>query len=176
MSTAWKTPVRLMVRVLINDLDSDNYTYSDARLDQVSAVAAQFVNQDITLSNTYQISVTDETISPDPSNSSTKDEVFINSIVLKAACIIDQSTFRTKAALEGIKAQMGPTSLAVGGNLRGYEILLKEGPCALYYKFVEDHEIANATNIAAILSPFVGNKFDPYMLPYSDDRYRSMYH
>lgn len=175
MSTAWKTPVRLMVRVLINDL-GESPTYSDSRIDQVAVVAAQFVNKDITLGNTYNISVVDETISPDPSISSTKDELFINSIVLKAACIIDQSTFRTKAALEGIKAQMGPTSMAVGGNLRGYEILLKEGPCALYTKFIEDYEIANATNIAAILSPFVGNKFDPYMLPYSDDRYRSMYH
>ena len=175
MSTAWKTPVRLMVSVLINDLESSP-TYSDARIDQVAVVAAQFVNKDITLGNDYTIDVVGETISPDPSVTATKDELFINSIVLKASCIIDQSTFRTKAALEGLRAQMGPASMAVRGNLAGYQILLKEGPCALYYKFVEDYEIANATNISAILSPFVGNKFDPYMLPYSDDRYRSMYH
>lgn len=175
MSTAWKTPVRLMVRVLINDLDSSSYNYSDARLDQVSIVAAQFVNQDLSLPTDYSINVSSETISPDPAAEGTKDEVFINSIVLKAACIIDQSNLRTKAAMQGIRAQLGPASLAVNGNLLGYQILLKEGPCALYTKFIEDHEIANATNIAAILSPFVGNKFDPYMLPYSEHRYRNMY-
>ena len=112
MSTAWKTPVRLMVRVLINDLEASP-TYSDARIDQVAVVAAQFVNKDITLGNEYTIDVVGETISPDPSVTSTKDELFINSIVLKASCIIDQSTFRTKAALEGLRAQMGPASICL---------------------------------------------------------------
>ena len=52
MSTAWKTPVRLMVRVLINDLEASP-TYSDSRIDQIAVVAAQFVNKDITLGNDY---------------------------------------------------------------------------------------------------------------------------
>ena len=56
---------------------------------------------------------------------------------------------------------LGPAKLSVAGNLEGFRILLEQGPCALYKEFVDDFEIANATNIAAILSPFVGNKFDP---------------
>jgi len=162
MSTEpWKKEIVTIVRVLINDLVSP-YVYSDSRLEQVVVVAARFVKTDLSyVKDEYDINITRPDITPDPTISDPRDEIFINSISLKAACIVDQSTFRTKATLHGISAVLGPAKLSVAGNLEGFRILLEQGPCALYKEFVNDFEIANATNIAAILSPFVGNKFDP---------------
>jgi hypothetical protein len=157
---AWDTEIPVIVRVLIDDLVSP-YTYSDRRLKQVITVAAQLVKEELTaVDGVYTVNLTDLEISPDPTLSN-RDDVFINCVSLKSACIIDQSSVRTKAASEGIRAALGPASLSVSGNMTGYKILLDQGPCALYKKFIEDYDIANATNIASILSPFIGNKFDP---------------
>ena len=53
---------------------------------------------------------------------STRDEAFITFTSLKTACILDQSTFRTKAAAEGIRAGLGAANVSVAGNLRGIKI------------------------------------------------------
>jgi hypothetical protein len=53
------------------------------------------------------------------------------------------------------------------------------GPCKLYEQLMMDHNIGNATAVRAILSPFVGNDFDPRVLsrgyygigPYGNDIY-----
>jgi hypothetical protein len=82
-------------------------------------------------------------------------------LALKAACLLDQSTFRTKAVSEGIRTALGSANLSVAGNLSGYKTLLDIGPCNLYEKLVMEHNISNATAVSAILSPFVGNNFDP---------------
>lgn len=172
---SWDTEIITTVRVLINDIVSP-YTYSDDRLKQVVTVAAKFVKNDLSfISTDYSINIIDNTISPDPTAAQSLDEVFVNCVSLKASCIVDQSTFRTKAASEGIKATLGPASLDIRNNLQGFKILLDEGPCALYNKFVNDYEIANATNIRAILSPFVGNNFTPDTMHNSGLGYRDFY-
>ncbi len=171
---AWKKDITIIVRVLINDLVSP-YAFADARLEQAIVVGAHFVLTDFSLFKDYVINILKPEITPDPTEATTKDDIFINCVALKSACIIDQSIFRTKAALEGVKAAMGPANLSIKGNLEGFKILLDQGPCALYKSFLQDFEIANATNISAVLGPFVGNKFDPYMLPYNKDRDRSLF-
>tara|TARA_B100001778_G_scaffold332975_1_gene340474 strand:- start:2619 stop:3143 length:525 start_codon:yes stop_codon:yes gene_type:complete len=160
---SWNVEIPLIVRSWINDL-SDNPTYSDDRIQQLIVVAAQYVTTEINLDNEYTVDITTPTITPDPSTLSTKDIDFIGFVALKSACMLDQSTLRTRAAMEGIKAALGPAQLSVGGNLRGYEVILKEGPCALYDKLRMEYEVGNANGIKAILSPFVGNKFDPTYL------------
>jgi len=81
----------------------------------------------------------------------------------------------SKAATEGIKAALGPAQLSVGGGLRGYEVILNKGPCAMYDKLVDDYQIGNVVAIHAILSPFVGNKFDSRYLQDGTDRSRYFY-
>ena len=46
----------------------------------------------------------------------------------------------------------------------------------MYNKLVEDHQIGNVQALHAILSPFVGNKFDPRYLQDSSDRSRDFIH
>ena len=66
--------------------------------------------------------------------------------------MLDQSSLRTRAASDGIRASLGPAQLAVGGGMRGYEVILNQGPCALYEKLKEDHQIGNVQAIHFILS------------------------
>lgn len=159
----WEVEIPIIVRTLINDMGATPL-YSDDRINQAAVVAANYVQQEVNLSTTYTIDILEIAISPDPSVSSTRDNDFISFLALRTACLLDQSTFRTKAALEGIKTNLGPASLAIGGNLAGYKTILDQGPCALYQQLTLDYNVGNASAVQAILSPFVGNKFDPSYL------------
>jgi hypothetical protein len=168
---AWNIEIPVIVRVLINDI-SDNPTYSDERLQQVIAVSAKYVQFDVVLDRSYQVDVINPTISPDPTD--LNDEIFISLVSLKAACIIDQSALRTRAVAEGIKAALGPAMLSVNGSLDGFIAILDKGPCASYEELTSHWDVSQATAIRAILSPFVGNKFDPRSL-FSDNRGRDIF-
>jgi len=161
----WQIEIPIIVRTLINDLETVPL-YSDDRIIQLVTVASQYVIKDANLNVGYAVDIVNQTITPDPSDPATRDTDFIGLIALKSSCILDQSTFRTKAALEGIKTALGSANLSVGGHLAGYKMILdQEGaPCKLYDQLILDHNIGNATAVSAILSPFVGNNFDPRYL------------
>lgn len=167
---SWNTEIPIIIRIFINDL-GPSYTYADEKLEQLSVVAAQYVKSDANLSNDYSINIVNPSITPDPTLLDPKDDIFINLIALKALCILDQSTLRTRSALEGIRAALGPASLNVNNSLSGYKILLDQGPCALYRSLVDQWNIGNASAIRAIFSPFVGNNFDPQNLNTSGHDY-----
>jgi hypothetical protein len=161
---AWQTEMTIIVRTLINDLEATP-TYSDARIQQVIAVASTYVQQEASLSTSYTIDVSTPALSPDPTTPN-RNEIFIALTCLKAACIIDQSTYRTKAVTDGIRASLGSASLQVAGNLAGFKAILDIGPCAMYQQLLNDNNIVGegAVNVVkAVLSPFVGNNFDPRM-------------
>lgn len=158
---SWEIHLTTIVRTLINDLGPE-YVYSDERILQCLVVAAKYVEFDVVLDHFYDIDVVNRTISPDPTLDN--DAIFISLVSLRAACLIDQSNFRTKAALEGIRASIGSASLSVSNNLSGWKEILEHGPCALYESLVEHWDVANASAVRAIFSPFVGNKFDPQNL------------
>lgn len=161
---SWNIEIPLIIRTLINDFGSTP-SYSDERLEQVSVVAAQYVQSDVNLDQKYTINIVSPNITPDPTILYPKDDIFINLIALKASCIIDQSALRTKSALEGIRAALGSASLMISNsNLSGYKIILDQGPCALYRSLVDQWNIGNASAIRAVFSPFVGNNFDPQNL------------
>jgi len=160
---AWQDITIGIVRILINDFNNDNYDYSDDRLMQTLVVAAQLVNQEIDFSTSYTIDIPLVTISPDPSS----DAAFINFISLKAACIIDQSAFRTKATISGLKAKCGPAILETVYHLQGFKDLVNFGPCKAYQTLREEWMFGNAQVVEAVLSPFVSNNFYPQnSLPY----------
>jgi hypothetical protein len=158
---AWQQELTAIVRVLINDL-ADCPEYSDQRIQQILAVAGRYVQFDVNLDYAYTIDVVNYNITPDPVD--VKDSIFISLICLKAACIIDQGTFRTKAALEGIRTALGPASLSFGGSLTGWQAIIDHGACGMYDELTSHWDVKNATAIAAVLSPFVNNKYDPRYL------------
>ncbi len=174
---SWQIELPIIVRTLINDLDVTP-TYTDDRLQQTLVVAAQYVNREMNFNNEYTIDLNNLSITPDPTTLSARDEEFIGFLSLRAACFLDQSTFRTKAAAEGVRTSLGSANIAVAGNLKGYQTLLEVGPCGMYEKLKMEHEIGNIKYVRAVLSPFVGNKFTPDSRSHSDGtshRDRSLY-
>lgn len=169
---SWQTEIPIIVRTLINDW-SDQPVYSDERIIQVITVAAKYVQFDVSLDTKYTVDVSNLTIDPDPTLK--KDEIFTSLVALKSACIVDQSSLRTKAAVEGIRASLGPASLSVGGSLEGIRMVLEQGPCALYDELTSHWDVKDATAIRAILSPFVGNNFNPRYIQNYGYRSRDFY-
>ena len=155
---SWQTEISTITRVWINDL-SDTPTYSDGRLLQLILVAAKYVKMEVNLQTDYTIDLSSIVLTPDPTE--IKDDNFIAFVALKSACLLDHSTFRTKAANEGISAALGPAKLSVGGNLSGYKTILDQGPCAMYEQLKMDYETGNTDLFRAVLGPFSGNQFDP---------------
>jgi hypothetical protein len=167
---SWQIEIPIIVRTLINDL-GDTPVYSDERIQQTIAVAAKYVQFDVVLDHKYNIDVANPNISPDPT--SDRDEIFISLVSLKAACIIDQSALRTKAALEGIRAALGPASLSVAGQSAAWKTIIEHGPCALYEELTSHWDVKEATAIRAVLSPFVGNNFDPRNINFHNNSVRN---
>ena len=165
---SWQQEMTTMLRVLINDMD-DEQTYSDTRLEQLLVLSAKYVQQEISFVTTYTVDVAALSISPDPTTE--PDNSFINFTVLKASCLMDWNTFRQKALIAGVKATCGPAVLETFAHLDGFRTLITEGPCKAYAQLKKEFQFGNVQNIRAVLSPFVGNNFDPSSLGRSNTRY-----
>ena len=170
---SWSIEIPIIVRTLINDFDETNQTYSDERILQAVVVAGKYVQFDVNLNQTYTINIANPAITPDPTE--LNDDIFISLVSLKTACIFDQSTLRTKAAMEGIRAALGPAQLSIGGSLAGLKMIIDKGPCAAYDELTSHWDVKEASAIRAVLSPFVGNNFDPRYLQTYSDRSRYFY-
>ena len=82
---AWQNEMTLIVRHLVNDLDSSDYTFTDSRLEESILVSAQLSFLEVDFEQTYTIDVDSVTLSPDPTTSSDKDDSFINIVSLRTA-------------------------------------------------------------------------------------------
>ncbi len=150
--------ITLMLRAVLADLDDENETYTDERLEQLIAVAAKFVNQD--LETSYVVNITSPDITPDPVTNN--DDLFVNLVVIKSACLIDHGNLRIKAALAGLEAVAGPARLKVGGdNFASFRTLVEVGACAMYKTLLQDYKLGSGVICHGILSPFISNSFDP---------------
>ena len=76
----WQNEMTLIVRHLVNDLDSSNYTFTDDRLEESVLVSAQLASLEIDFESTYTIDVDSLTLSPDPTTSSDKDDSLAKNI------------------------------------------------------------------------------------------------
>lgn len=169
----WQLELPLIVRGLVGDL-SDPPTYSDERINQIAIVASQYIVSEINLNIEYSVDILNNTITPDPSNPNSRDKDFISLWGLKTACLIDQSALRTRAVTSGIRTALGPAVLDIDASVDGYKVLLENGPCKVYDKLRLEYNIGNSAMLRAILSPFVGNNFDPQMINGGVSDYRSI--
>lgn len=144
----WQTTITQLVRLLINDLDAD--LYSSATIQSFIAGSAQLVKNEINFDNTYTISVTTPSISPDPT--STSDDNFINIVSLKTACLILAGEVKTAAA-SALKVVDGPSSIDASSSYKAkkewYDKVLEE-----YNRAVAQHKTGNSVGGIAILGPF----------------------
>ena len=143
-----------IVRALIGDLGTTQ-TYTDDRIREITTVAAQLVIGDVTFNNSYTIRVLPRTIDPDPTDSATREEVFINLVALKSACIVDEGAYRLKAGKAGVQIIHDRNRIDTKGHLEGYAFLIKNGPCAAYKEAKQEYEIDQTSVFGeAIMSPF----------------------
>ena len=90
----WQNEMKVIVRHLVNDLDSSDYTFTDSRLEEAVLVSAQLASLEIDFDNTYAIDVDSVSLSPDPT-SGNKDDSFINLVCLKTAQMLLGSELKT---------------------------------------------------------------------------------
>ena len=123
-----------MLRVMIGDL-SDPPMFTDERLAQVIKASAYFTATELSCCSSVNKPtlslcgdfVEDPLIYPE----------FVNLMILKAACIVDQGHARQQAIMSGVSAKCGPASLQISSS-NNFQVLLKEGPCAAYSALKED--------------------------------------
>jgi len=156
---AWDTTMITMLRVLIQDFDGVDF--SDDRLKQILAVSAQYVDNDIILDQDYTIDVITPDISPDPTTSSPVDDVFVNFVVLRAACMIDQGSLRCAAFASGLEARCGPTVMKTVRRMEGFGTLIDKGYCRTYEELKHQYDFGNSAFCKGILSPFINETFIP---------------
>ena len=147
---SWQSEMVTLVRHLVDDLGSP-YTYSDDRIQQAIAVSAQLVISEINFESVYTVKLDCPTISPDPTVSSNKDDGFINLVSIKAGCIILGSQIRTEAA-KSISVTDGPSSINMGGNFKGIEIVYKN-LCDKFEEMKMQHKTDGSMG-TAILTPY----------------------
>ena len=155
---SWQGEITTIVKELISDTDSGNYSYSDLRLETAILVAAQLVQTEIDFENVYVIDVEQCHLSPDPTDPSTglatadKDDGFINLVALKTSCNIMGSEMKTHA-LSAVRVSDGPSSIdytAVAANIK----FLYEYSCKKYEEYKFNYAAGNNAVGKAILSPY----------------------
>ena len=121
----WQNEMTLIVRHLVNDLDSSSYIFTDSRLEEAVLVSAQLASLEIDFENTYTIDVDSVSLSPDPTTTGSKDDSFINLVSLKTAHMLLGSEIKTHA-LNSISLKDGPSSLDLRGIVSGLKILFDD--------------------------------------------------
>lgn len=168
----WQAEMITLLRVLVDDLASPQ-TYTDGRLTQVLAVAAQIVSTELNFANDFKVNIQALTIEPNPTDrSSTRDDNFINLVCIKAACLIERGETR-KSVGQGIAIRDGSSSIDLRGSMDGRLKLLEKGWCAVYEDTKLEYQASRNGTIAgaAIMTPFrvfAGYK-DVAYYPYSRD-------
>lgn len=156
---AWHGEMSTILRYLLNDIDSTNYTYSDDQIETSLLVAAQFVQLDIEFGTTYTVDAEACTLSPDPTNSTPKDNAFMNLVCYKAACIILTGEARSQAAC-AVRVVDGPSSIDMGGAAASIKVMQQE-VCETYEKLKLAYKMGGAGSTVDSLGKAVMSPFSP---------------
>jgi hypothetical protein len=157
---AWTDEMPLLLRIIINDLDSPE-KYTDTRLEQLLLGSAQLIQSEISFRQKYMVDLTGLTITPDPTIANSHgfiDEGFVNLTVLKSACILARGGLAISA----------PAAISVtDGKKRIDTTKILEGAIALITNFCDAYEEARVQYLSgngaagrAIIGPY--RVFMPY--------------
>ena len=147
----WQNEMTLIVRHLVNDLDSTNYTFTDDRLEESVLVSAQLASLEIDFDNTYTIDVDSVSLTPDPTSSGGKDDSFINLVCLKTARLLIGSELKTHS-INAISLRDGASALDLRGIVAGLKILFDD-ITKRYEEAVTQYKL-NGVVGQAILGPY----------------------
>ena len=130
----------LKLRYVLNDLDSSNYTYTDARLGQLLLISACYVNDEVGAG--LIIDLAGGTITPVAS--AELDSLF----VLKAACLLAKAEAKDLANCS-VKIVDGPSTIDVGGAHKA-AVLDASTACEDYQKAKLEYSMRNSNGCSSI--------------------------
>lgn len=149
---SWQGQMSTIVRHLVNDLDSSSYKFSDRRIETSILVASQLMVMNVDFNNTYTINVESCTLSPDPTDSDTKDDPFVTLSCLRTACIIIGSEIRSESG-NAISIKDGPSAIDLRGVTATLTVLYKD-LCEKYENLLLEYRAGNSVAGHAILGPY----------------------
>ena len=120
----WQNEMTLIVRHLVNDLDSTNYTFTDDRVEEAVLVSSQLASLEID---------------------------FENLVCLKTACLLLGSEVKTNA-LSAMAIKDGPSSIDTRGIVANLHIL-HQGMCKNYEDATMQYKL-NGVVGQAVLGPY----------------------
>ncbi len=84
-------------------------------------------------------------------------------MVLKAACLADQGSFRVAALSQGVSARCGPAVIQTSNYGQYLGVLLDKGPCASFEQLSNEYNFNynGSLIIRAVMTPFAANDFNP---------------
>lgn len=149
---SWQGQMSTIVRHLVNDVDANKYSFSEQRIETTILVAAQLMLMSVDFNNTYTINVESCSLSPDPTDTETKDDAFITLSCLRAACIIIGSEIRSGSG-NAIAIKDGPSSIDLRGVSQTLIILYKD-LCDKYEQLLLNYRAGSSIAGQAILGPY----------------------
>lgn len=156
MPTFWEQELVLVTRVLINDYIQP-YAYSDSRIQEVLIIAGMLCQLEVDLLHSpYQFDPSNLIMTPDPADPAIgKDYGACCLFSLKAACILQLSSFRDKARNAGIQVRSDRELVDTKGQLDGDKFLLNSefDNCKSYAESVWIYKAGNYNAGYALVGP-----------------------
>ena len=149
---SWQGQMSTVVRHLISDVDPTAYTFSSNRIETSILVAAQLLTMNVDFNNTYTINVESCALSPDPTDTDTKDNPFIALSCLRAACIIIGSEIRKESG-NSISIKDGPSAIDLRGVTQTLAVLYKD-LSQKYEDALLDYRAGSSVAGQSILGPY----------------------
>jgi len=149
---SWEGQMTTVVRHMIDDVDDTNYTYTDARLEKALLVSAQLTVMNVDFPNVYTINIEECSLSPDPTDTATKDDAFIALICLRTACLILGGEIRSESG-NAISIKDGPSAIDLRGVTQTLSSLYKD-ICARYDQLLLEYRAGSSVAGTAILGPY----------------------
>jgi len=146
---AWDTEMVNLLRYVINDTDALTQEYSDSRLKSLIVTAAQLTLGVVDFPRDYTIDISNITISPDPTT--TKDNGFVNLVILKAACLLASGDYRSSAK-QGVVIRDGPSTIDARATLITKKDIM-DSACSKYDDAELEFRLGNSNAGEAIVGP-----------------------
>ena len=122
---AWQNELTVIVRHIIDDLDSSAYTFADSRIEESILVAAQLIHNELEFNVQYTIEVDNGILTPDPTTVAPKDDDFIALCCFRSAIMLMTSLVKTYA-LKSINIKDGPSWLDTRDIVKNLKLLLDD--------------------------------------------------
>lgn len=168
----WASESVGLLRLVIADFDQP-YKYTDDRLIKLLLASGQLMQSELSFSQPYSIDISTSLLTPDPVLPATRDDGFINLMVLKAACLLAGSGI-IRGSEQAIDITDNKSRINLTKKLDGVIATIKNF-CDAYNSAKAQYQYKSGIAGQAVIGPyriFLGANPDFY---YSDRKIRGLY-